>query len=184
MEPSRGVGSLGAAREQLLLWLLGSGTGSSGTWGAAQGCRLFRSRRGVAPQEPKQGNWLPGSLRGLAPQEPEPGRHLPSVMIYQHPQHERKHNIFIFGTTGSPKNKFDLCTPSTTKFGLLIASFITHTSPNTLKELKKRLDGCLCVFPYLAHSSSIISVSVIAFFKDKTSWSDAFHVMNGGRFYF
>ena len=36
----------------------------------------------MAPQEPEQGSWLPGSLRGLAPQEPEPGRLLPGVTIY------------------------------------------------------------------------------------------------------
>ena len=39
----------------------------------------------MAPQEPEQGSWLPGSLRGLAPQEPEPGRLLPGVTIYHHP---------------------------------------------------------------------------------------------------
>ena len=39
----------------------------------------------MAPEEPKQGSWLPGSLRGLAPQEPEPGRLLPGVTISHHP---------------------------------------------------------------------------------------------------
>ena len=39
----------------------------------------------MAPQEPEQGSWLPGSLRGLAPQEREPGRLLPGVTIYHHP---------------------------------------------------------------------------------------------------
>ena len=39
----------------------------------------------MAPQEPEQGSWLPGSLRGLAPQEPEPGRLLPGGTIYHHP---------------------------------------------------------------------------------------------------
>ena len=53
--------------------------------GAAQGSRLLKSRRGVAPQEPKQGSW-PGSLKRLAPGEPEPGRLLPGVTVYHHPK--------------------------------------------------------------------------------------------------
>ena len=43
----------------------------------------------MAPQEPQQGSWLPGSLRGLAPQKPEPGRLLPGVTIYHHPNPAR-----------------------------------------------------------------------------------------------
>ena len=97
-------------------------------------------------------------------------------------QQEHEHNMFMFSTNENRNNKSDLSASATAKFRFYIAGSIPHTSPNTRKVIKKRLDGCLVVFPHLAHGNLFIFLYAIAFFKDKPSRTDAFRAMNGCRF--
>ena len=97
-------------------------------------------------------------------------------------ERERERNFFTFGFGDNLKDKFDLTARSHSKYAILLAGFPATTSPHVFREIKRRLDNWVAVFPYCAYGSSFVFVSALAFFKDESIYKHAFRLCNGRKF--